>query len=168
MSINAHDLTVPVFIRAFANLSAILDKGLAHAQAAGIDPATLVGARLAPDMLTLAGQVQRASDTAKATAGRLIGGDIPAMADTETSFPELQERIGRTVAYLEALDPATFAGALTRPVTLPRRTDPVTMEGQRYILVFALPNFFFHVTTAYDILRHAGVAIGKPDYLGSL
>lgn len=168
MSITAYELTVPVFLRAFANLSAILDKGLAHAVATGIDPAALVEARLAPDMLTLAGQVQRASDTAKATAGRLIGGDIPAMADTENSFAELQERIGRTVAYLEGLDPATFDGALTRPVTLPRRANPVTMEGQRYILVFALPNFFFHITTAYDILRHQGVAIGKPDYLGAL
>jgi len=157
---------VPVFGRAFASLSAILKKGEAHAAAAGGDPARLVEARLAPDMLTLAGQVQRASDTAKGAAARLSGRDNPSFPDEEKSFADLEERIAKTVAFLDGFGPDDFAGAEARTVTLSFRSGSVEFDGKRYLLGFVLPNFFFHVTTAYDILRHEGVEIGKRDFLG--
>ncbi|MDF2997556.1 MAG: hypothetical protein K0R27_3193 [Xanthobacteraceae bacterium] len=167
MSLSIHDVSVPVFVRAFGNLSAILDKAVEHAKANGLDEAELIEARLAPDMLTLAGQIQRASDSAKGAGARLTGGENPSFPDTETTFPELQARIARTVDYLNSLPPAAFEGAGERDVTLNVRRQPVTMKGSTYLLTFALPNFFFHVTTAYDILRHKGVGIGKTDYLGN-
>jgi hypothetical protein len=165
LSLSIHDVSVPVFVRAFGNLSAILDKAVEHAKANGLDEADLIDARLAPDMLTLAGQIQRASDSAKGCGARLTGAENPSFPDTETTFPELQARIARTVDYLNGLSPAAFDGA--RDVTIPIRRQPVTMSGQAYLLTFALPNFFFHVTTAYDILRHKGVGVGKMDYLGN-
>lgn len=162
-----HEASVPVFVRAFENLSAILDKAVEYVKANGIDEAELVNARLAPDMYPLSGQIQRASDSAKGAGARLSGSDNPSFADDETSFPELQARIARTVEYLKGLPPEAFAGAGERDITLNLRRQPVTMKGSAYLLGFALPNVFFHVTTAYGILRHKGVPIGKTDYLGT-
>lgn len=166
MPFSIYDITVPVFQRGFATLSAILEKGRAHAEAGGIDPADLVEARLAEDMLPLSGQVQRASDTAKACVARLTGLAAPSLPDEERSFAELQARIEKTLAYIGGVDAASFDGAEERSVILRSRASETPFVGRDYVLMHALPNFFFHVTTAYDILRHKGVPIGKRDYLG--
>ncbi len=166
MTFSAYDITVPVFTRGFANLAAVLGKGLAHAEAEGIDPADFVEARLVADMDPLRAQIQRASDTAKACAARLTGIAPPSFPDEERSFADLQARIDKTVVFLNGVDAAAFAGAEDRPVVLRTRAGEIHFVGRDYILQHALPNFFFHVTTAYAILRHKGVAIGKRDYLG--
>ncbi len=166
MTFSAYDITIPVFRRGFANLSAVLAKGLAHAEAAGIDPAEFVEARLVADMDPLRSQVQRASDTAKNCAARLAGIAPPSFPDEERSFGELEARVGRTVAFLDGMEAAAFDGAEDRPVVLRTRAGEAHFAGRDYVLQHALPNFFFHVTTAYAILRHKGVAIGKRDYLG--
>ena len=161
-----YDASVPVFLRALKNLSAILGKGEAFAKETGIDPAELVETRLIADMDPLRAQIQRASDSAKGAAARLSGSEIPRFADEEKSFAELQERIRKTVVYLESFTPKQIDGSETREVTINVRREAHVMKGQDYLFQFALPNFFFHVTTAYDILRHRGVPIGKKDYLG--
>lgn len=166
MSFSIYDITVPVFRRGFTVLSAVLEKGVAHASAEGVDPASYVEARLAPDMLPLSGQVQRASDTAKAAAARLTGLAAPSFPDEETTFDELQARIARTVDYLASVDPAAFEGGEERQVLLRSRAGETPFVGRDYVLQHALPNFFFHVTTAYGILRMKGVPVGKRDYLG--
>ncbi len=168
MSTSLYDLTVPVFVRAFGNLSAILEKGRAFAAAEGIDPDSLLQARLFPDMAPLTAQIQRASDTAKGAMVRL--GDVPneRFADEEVSFEDLQARIAKTVAFLQAVDPAAINGQEAKTVVLTLPGNSVTFTGQSYVLTFALPNFFFHVTTAYDLLRHKGVPIGKRDFIGSV
>jgi hypothetical protein len=161
-----YEASIPVFIRAFGNLAAILDKGAAFAQVQGMDPADLIQCRLVADMDPLPAQIQRASDTAKGAAGRLAGIELPSFPDTEATFAELQERIAKTVAFLESIEPAQLDGSEARTIELKLRPTPVTFDGKSYLLNFALPNFFFHVTTAYDILRHKGVPVGKRDYLG--
>jgi hypothetical protein len=168
MTPSLYRTSVPVFARAFGNLSAILDKAAAHAEARKIDPSVLINARLAPDMFPLSRQVQSASDAAKGCAARLAGIEIPRFEDTETTFPELQARIAKTVAFLQGVKPAQIDGGEDRTITLKLRTREVSFAAPDYLLNFALPNFFFHVTTAYGILRHNGVEIGKTDFLGSL
>ena len=166
MTVSMYDASVPVVVRGLTNLSAILDKGAAFAEARKIEPSVLTGARLAPDMLPLNRQVQIASDSAKGAAARLAGAEVPSFADTETTFPELQARISKTIDFLQALKPGAFEGAEARSVTLPGPNGEIKFSGQEFLFSFALPNFFFHITTAYDILRHNGVEIGKMDYLG--
>jgi len=166
MPLSMYQVSVPVFVRGLTALSGLLRKGEAHAAEAGLDPAELIGARLAPDMLPLSAQVQRASDTSKMSGARLSGVAAPPFADTEASFPELQDRITRTIAYLESLPEAAFEGSEGRTIELAFGTYKPRFTGESYLLTFALPNFFFHVTTAHDLLRHKGVAIGKSDYLG--
>lgn len=166
MALSFYDISVPVFLRGLGQLSHLLDKGLAHAQASGIDPTVLVNARLAPDMFTLAGQIQSASDASKLGTARIAGLTAPSFPDTETTYPELQARIAKTVDYLQSVDRALVDGFEDRPVTMKARGNELTFTAQRYLLQFALPNFFFHVTTAYDVLRHSGVPLGKMDYLG--
>ena len=166
MALSFYDISVPVFLRGLGQLSHILDKGLAHAQATGTDPGTLVEARLAPDMLTLAGQVQRASDASKLGAARLAGITAPSFEDNETRYEELQARVAKTVDFLRQVDRSQVDGFEQRPVVLKVRDTEIQFSAERYLLQFALPNFFFHVTTAYDVLRHSGVPIGKLDYLG--
>jgi len=166
MALSIYEVSIPVFIRSFGNLQAILDKALAQSAADGIDPQTLVDARLAPDMLPLAGQIQRASDTAKGAGARLAGVDNPSFPDTETTFAELKARIDRTVEFLKSIPPEAFEGSETKSISM--RNGAVQLDGRTYLLGHALPNFFFHVTTAYAILRHKGIAVGKQDYLGSL
>jgi hypothetical protein len=163
-----YDISVPVFIRTFENLSRILEKGEAFAKAKGIDPSELVETRLVADMDPLRTQIQRASDAAKGAGARLTGTDNPSFADEETTFAELQERIAKTVSFLKGLDAKAFEGSDSREVNIRVRQAPISLPGQDYLLKFALPNFFFHVTTAYDILRHRGVEVGKMDYLGEI
>jgi hypothetical protein len=163
MPLSMYQASIPPLVRGLDTLSALLKKGEAHPQAAA-----LVEARLAPDMFTLAGQVQRASDTAKGCAARLAGIDNPSFADTETSFAELQERIARTVAFLQSVKPAQIDGSEDKAIAFKAGPYMLTVTGASYLLTFVVPNFFFHVTTAYDILRHKGVPVGKMDYLGAL
>lgn len=166
MSLSMYDASIPVFIRYLTNLATILDKGAAHAQAQGMDPQDLIQTRLVADMDPLPAQIQRASDAAKGCGARLAGLEVPSYADNEASFPELQERIARTIGFLKTIRPEQLEGSESRVVELKVGNGPVTFDGKTYLLGFALPNFFFHVTTAYDILRHKGVQIGKMDYLG--
>lgn len=168
MTTTLYDLTVPLFIRNLTNLSAILTKGEAFAAENGIDPAELIGARLFEDMAPLSSQVQRVSDGAKGAVVRLGGVDNVAMADDEVTFADLQARIARTVDFIKAVPRDAIDGKEDAVITLetPRRTFEFT--GQAYVLTFVLPNLFFHVTTAYDILRHKGVPVGKMDYLGGI
>lgn len=161
-----HRATVPVLVRGLNILSTLLEKGEAHAKATGQAPADLLAARLAPDMLTLVGQIQRTSDTAKGAIGRLTDITPPPMADDEVSFADLQARIAKTIAFLESVDPAAFDGAETREVTLKAGAFEAKMSGEDCLLGFVLPNFYFHLTTAYGILRNQGVAVGKLDFLG--
>ena len=167
MKISMYQASVPMFIRMLNNLAAVLDKGAAHAEAKKIDPSVLINARLYPDMLPLARQVQIAGDGAKGAAARLAGLEPPKYEDTETSFSDLKGRIQKTISYLNTLKPEQIDGSEERAVTLPIRGQPVTFQGLPYLLNHAVPNFYFHVTTAYDILRHNGVEIGKADFLGN-
>jgi hypothetical protein len=167
MKISMYQASVPMFIRMLNNLAAVLDKGAAHAEAKKIDPSVLISARLYPDMLPLARQIQIAGDTAKGAAARLAGLEAPKYEDTEASFSDLKGRIQKTIAYLNTFKPEQIDGSEERSVTLQQRGQPVTFQGMPYLLNQAVPNFYFHVTTAYDILRHGGVEIGKADFLGT-
>lgn len=164
MTLSIYDVAAPVLVRGLTNLSGFLDK----ASAEGFDEAVLIQARLHEDMRPLAAQVQLASDSAKGAVARLAGVDNPAMADTETNFAELKDRIARTLAFIESVDPAAFVGAETRPVTLKTPNREMNFDGLGYLTSFVLPNFHFHVTTAYAILRKEGVPLSKMDYLGRL
>lgn len=168
MSLSMYHASIPLFIRGLENLSAILHKAASHAEAKQIAPDVFLNARLAPDMFPLLRQVQIVSDTAKGCAARLAGVEVPSYPDIETSFAELQERIAKTVTFLKELAPAQVDGSEERPITLKMHTQEVHFTGQAYLLGFALPNFYFHLTTAYGILRHNGVDIGKKDYLGEV
>jgi hypothetical protein len=166
MTLSMYQASVPVFLRGLENLAAILAKGAAHAEARKIDPAVFINARLAPDMLELARQVQIAADAAKGCTARLAGADVPSYPDTETTFPELQARIAKTIAFVKGLTAAQIDGSEERTITLKVRGEDMKFRGQDYLFKLALPNFYFHITTAYDILRHNGVEVGKMDYLG--
>lgn len=167
MTISMYQASVPAFIKTLENLSAILDKTVAHAEAKKIDPNALLGARLFPDMFPLVRQVQLSSDFAKNGAARLAAIDPPKFTDNEASFEELKERIKKTVEFLKGLKPAQIDGSEAREISFPIGGKPRTFQGQAYLLHWALPNFFFHVTTAYALLRHNGVEVGKRDYLGA-
>jgi hypothetical protein len=166
MTISMYQASVPAFVRALNNLAAILEKGAAHAQAHKIDEAVLLGSRLFPDMFPLARQVQIASDTAKSGAGRLADAEFPAYEDKEATFQELLQRIRNTVTYLQTLTPAQIDGSEDKTVSWQTRTSTKSMQGLPYLMNHLLPNLHFHVTTAYAILRHNGVEIGKKDFLG--
>ena len=168
MTISMYQASVPVFIRMLNNLVAILEKAAAHAEAKKIAPAVLLNSRLYPDMFPLSRQVQIASDTAKGGAARLAGMEPPKYEDNETTFPELIERLRKTIAYLNTLKPEQIDGSEKKKVTLKVRDEMLTFEGLTFLLNRALPNLFFHVSTAYAILRHSGVEIGKKDYLGKM
>ncbi len=159
--------TVPPLARTLRNLSAILAKGAAHAEANKLDPSTLTGFRLYPDMYPLMRQVQIATDIAKGGVARLAGETPERFEDNETTFAELIARIDRTLALIERYTPAQIDGSEQREITLKTGGVERHFDGQRYLLHFVLPNVFFHATTAYAILRHNGVALGKMDFLGS-
>ncbi len=163
MPLSMYQASVPLLVRGLDNLSAVLKKGEAHP-----DAAALVEARLAPDMFTLAGQVQRASDTAKGCAARLAGIDNPSFPDTETTFAQLQERIARTVDFLQGVKREQIDGSEDKPISFKAGPYTLNFTGASYLTTFVVPNFYFHATTAYDILRHKGVEVGKVDYLGAL
>jgi hypothetical protein len=166
MALSMYDLSVPVFSRGLGQLTHLLEKSLAHARANDIDPQALVDARLAPDMLTLAGQVQRASDASKLGVARIAGITAPSFADEEKTYDELFARIVKTQDFLATVNRALIDGHEERPVTIKAREGEAHFTAERYLLQFALPNFFFHLTTAYGVLRHRGMPIGKMDYLG--
>ena len=166
MKISMYQASVPVFVRALNNLAAILEKAAAHAEARKIDPAVLINARLYPDMLPLLKQVQIATDGAKGGVARLAGGEPPKYEDNEASIPELIARLRKTVAYLESVKPEQVDGSEDKTVSWKTQTTTRTMQGMPYLLNHVTPNVYFHVTTAYDILRHCGLEIGKQDFLG--
>lgn len=166
MKISMYEASVPAISRSLNNLAAILEKAAAHAEARKIDPPVLINSRLFPDMFPLAKQVQLASDIAKAGTARLTGAEPPAFPDNEATFADLIERLRKTVSYLETLKPEQFEGVEDRTVTWKTRTATRSMQGLPYLLNHVLPNVFFHVTTAYNILRHNGLEIGKQDFLG--
>ena len=168
MAISMYQISVPVFLKTLGNLAAILDKGAAFAAAKKVEPSVLLGYRLAPDMLNLARQVQIATDHAKRASARLAGIEPPAYEDNEASFADLKARIDKTVAFINTLKPGQIDGSETREITLKVGGNSKILTGQTYLLHNAYPNFFFHVTTAYAILRHCGVDIGKADFIGQI
>jgi uncharacterized protein len=168
MATELYDLTVPVLVRGFRAMAGFLDKGRAFAEAEGMPPERLLQARLHDDMAPLVAQVQRASDTAKFAMVRLAEIDNVAMPDEEASFADLQARIDKTVALLEGVAPAAINGREEAAIELKTPSNAFTFTGRAYALGFVLPNFYFHSTTAYAILRHRGVPVGKMDFLGGL
>ncbi len=167
MSISMYSASVPVFARMLGNMLVWFDKAEAHAAARKFDVNVLLSARLAPDMLTFAKQVQIASDAAKFGVARLAGIEAPKFEDTETTLDELRTRVRKTLEYIKSVPAAQIDGSEERDVTIQRRDGPITLKGEAYLKHAALPNFFFHVTTAYALLRHNGVELGKADYLGA-
>jgi hypothetical protein len=167
MAISMYDASVPRFAAMLKNLSAILDKAEAHAAARKIDPLNFTQARLFPDMLPFTRQVQIACDTAKGAAARLAGIDNPKHDDTEKTFAELKGRIDRTLAFIEGVPREKIDGSEAREVVLQQRGGEVRYKGQQYLLGVAWPNFYFHVTTAYALLRHGGVELAKKDFIGN-
>jgi uncharacterized protein len=166
MTISMYQASVPKFIRSLNNLAAILEKAASHAETKKIDPGALLNARLFPDMFPLVRQVQVAADSAKGGAARLAGLEPPSYEDVESSFAQLVARLRKTVAYLETFKPAQIDGSEDKVVTWKTRTSTKSLAGLPYLLDHVLPNVYFHVTTAYNILRHNGVEIGKQDFLG--
>jgi hypothetical protein len=168
MSMSVYQITVPVFVKALSNLRAVLEKAKAHALDHKIEEAAFMQARLYPDMLALPRQVQIATDIARGASARLGGQEPPAYEDNEKTFDELLARIDRTLAYIKALDEKPFEDAAAREITRPVRGEPHKFTGANYLLQFATPNVYFHAATAYAILRHNGVPLGKADFLGTL
>jgi len=167
MPISIYDVAIPTFQKQLAALEAFLDKAAAQAPDRKIDFAVLLGSRLFPDMFPLTRQVQLATDFAKAAPARLAGVEVPSFPDNETTLPELKARIAKIQALLAGYKPEQFEGAETRKVTLKVGGQEVTLSGLEYLLHVAFPNFYFHCATAYDILRHNGIEIGKRDFLPS-
>lgn len=166
MSVSMYQATVPVFARGLRVVSNLLEKAQAHVEQGGIVPEILLGARLAPDMLDLTAQVQRVSDTAKLSVQRLSTIAAPKFEDNETSFEQLQQRIADTIAYVDGVNAGQMAGSAQREVVLNWTDEGTKFAGDDYLLSFALPNFYFHVSMVHAILRNNGVTIGKLDYLG--
>jgi uncharacterized protein len=162
-----YQASVPRLANILRNLSAILDKAQAHAEAKKIDLQVLTNSRLYPDMLPMKRQVQIACDTAKGVAARLAGVEVPKHEDTEETFAELKARIAKTIDFIQTLKPAQIDGSEEKNIHLKLGQREVEYKGMQYLLGHALPNFYFHVVTAYDILRHNGVEVGKRDYLGT-
>ncbi len=167
MTLSMYQASVPVFIQGLTGLGGVIDKAAAHAAERKIDPAALLQARLYPDMFPFARQVQIATDFAKGGAARLAGVEFPAYEDSETSFEELKARVDKTIAFLRTLDSAQIDGSEERDISLVRRGETSIVKGQAYLLEQAMPNFYFHITTAYAIQRHNGVEVGKRVFLGA-
>jgi len=160
MALTMHSASVPVFVRMLGNLVGWLDKAESHAREKKFEPSVYLSARLAPDMLALPTQIQIACDTAKFCVARL--------PDDEKTIDELRQRVRKTIDYLQSIPAAQIDGSDAREISVPRRSGAITMTGESYLKAFALPNFFFHVTTTYALLRHNGVELGKADFLGAL
>ena len=166
MKTSMYQTSIPTFIRVLNNLAAVLEKGAAHAEARKIDPTVLLNARLYPDMFPFTRQVQLAADTAGSGAARLAGTEVPVHENNESSFAELATRIRKTIAQLETFKPEQLDGTEDKTVTWQTRSSTKNMQGLPYLMNHILPNLFFHATTAYNILRHNGVELGKMDFLG--
>jgi len=167
MTISMYQASAPRLANSLKNLSAILDKAAAHAEAKKIDPAVLLSTRLYPDMLPLLRQVQIASDSAKGAVARLAGVEVPKYEDTEETIADLKQRLAKTIDFVSSFKPAQIDGSEEKDIHLKLGQREVDWKGMQYLLGFALPNFYFHVVTAYDILRHSGVEIGKRDFIGT-
>jgi uncharacterized protein len=167
MNVSMYQASAPRFVNILGNLSNILDKAQAHVEAKKLDPLTLTSYRLFPDMLPMKSQVQIACDTAKGAVARLAGVEIPVHEDTEKTLVELKARIGKAVAFIQTITPQQIDGSEDREIVLRRGDKETRYHGMQFLLGHAVPNFYFHVTTAYNILRHNGVEIGKRDYLGN-
>jgi len=163
-----HSASVPIFVRMLGNMTRWLDKAEAHAKERKFDAANYLGARLAPDMLPFTKQIQIACDSAKFCVARLAGSEAPKFEDDEASLADLRERIRKTVDYVNSVPASAIDGTDAKDIAVPRRDGTLTMKGEAYLKQFVLPNFFFHVTTVYALLRHNGVDLGKSDYLGAL
>jgi hypothetical protein len=168
MTVSMFTASVPVYTQFLTSLSAILKKAAAHAEAKKIDPSILINARLSPDMFALARQVQIATDHAKGSLARLAGVEIPSYADTEATFDELEARIQKTLAYVKTFKPEQIDGTEGKEIVLTFGTQKFPFNGQTYLIQFALPNFYFHTTMAYAILRENGVDVGKRDFMGGV
>ena len=162
-----HDQSVATYDRFLGALADLLTKAEAHCTAKKIPPEALLGFRIFPDMYPLTGQVQLACDFAARAAARLVGDEPQSFADTETTFAELQTRIAAARAYIAGFGADRLADAATRQITLKMRHGEMTMSGQAYLNMFSMPQFFFHMTTAYNILRHNGIEVGKRDFMGA-
>ena len=165
MTLSMYEASIPGFLRQLSALSSILDKAAADAEARKIDPLVLTAARLAPDMFPLTRQVQIATDGVKGCAARLAGVEVPGFPDTETTFSELQARIAKTAEFLKSVPQDKFEGSEDRTITLKVGPREMTFTGRDYLFNFVIPNFYFHATATYAILRHNGVQIGKQDFL---
>jgi hypothetical protein len=168
MSLSMYKASVPAFLQTLKAMSGVLQKADAYVRARRIEPRVLLESRLFPDMFPLVRQVQLASDFAKGAAARLAGVDVPVYEDTEQSFAELAARIERTTTFLKTFRPEQIDGSEARDVVIRIAGNPVTLKGEPYLVHFALPNFYFHSTTAYAILRHAGLELGKIDFIGEV
>ena len=167
MKISMYALSVELFSHALGNLSQVLAKGAANAAQRKFDPGVLLAARLAPDMLPLTRQVQIAGDIAKSSVARLAAQEPPRFEDTESTFEQLHTRVARTIDYLKSVPASALEGSETRDIKVPVRDRTLEFKGLEFLQYWAIPNVFFHVTTAYDILRHSGVELGKRDFLGT-
>ena len=167
MTISMYQASAPRLANMLRNLDAILTRAQAHATAKKIDPAVLLGARLFPDMLPFVKQVQIATDHAKGCVARLAGVEVPKFEDTEQSFEELRARIARIIAFVESFSATQIDGSEERDIALKAGGQEMSFKGLTYLLGYAMPNFYFHLVTAYNILRHNGVEIGKRDYIGT-
>ncbi|TMH53401.1 MAG: DUF1993 domain-containing protein [Betaproteobacteria bacterium] len=167
MTISMYQASIPRFVNILGNLSKILDKAQAHVEAKKIDAATLPTYRLFPDMLPMTSQVQIACDTAKGVVARLAGVENPVHEDNEKTLADLKARIANTIAFIQTVTPAQTHGTEDKEIVIKRGDKETRYKGMQFLLGHAVPNFYFHVTTAYDILRHNGVEIGKRDYLGN-
>ena len=167
MTISMYQVSIPRFVHMLNNLAAVLDRAQAYAEAKKIDAATLPSARLYPDMLPLTSQVRIACDTAKRAAAMLAGVDNPAYEDNETTLPELKARVERTIGFLNTIRAAQVDGTENREIVVKVGGKDTPFKGMQFLLARAIPNFYFHVTTAYDILRHNGLDVGKKDFLGN-
>ena len=168
MTISMYQTSAPRFVALLTNLSALLDKAQAHVDAKKIDQSAILGFRLYPDMLSMTRQVQIACDSAKGGVARLAGVEIPKHEDNETSIAELKARIAKTIAFIQTIKPEQIDGTEDKEIVMKLGPTEVTFKGQQFLLNFATPNVYFHVVTAYNILRHNGIEVGKRDYLGTM
>ena len=166
MSITMYSASVPVFVRKLTSVSKWIDKAEAHAAAKKFDPAVFMAARLAPDMLAFPKQIQIACDGAKFCVARLAGVEAPKFDDNEATLAQLKERIAQTLVFIQSVSATQIDGTEDKAISVPRRDGSMEMKGEAYLSHYAMPNFYFHVTTAYALLRHNGVELGKGDFLG--
>src|SRR5262249_39160961 len=168
MSLSMYQASIPAFVQMLNNFSAILDKAKAHATSCKIDPEVLLNYRLAPDMFPFVRQLQIAADLAKGAAARLAGVEVPKHDDTEKTFADLKARLTKTLTFVQSFKPSDINGSEDRDIRLTLGEHTMSFKGQPYLVHFVMPNFYFHCATAYDILRHCGVELGKRDFIGTI